>query len=227
MYMNDILKDMQSHLPVQKCIAGGSVQELSDMELLAILLGTGTRTVDVLELASCMVKQFGGLPGIHASGLREMAQRHGVGMKKAIRIHAAFELGRRLLSVQNSSPIIDSPERVWKLLQPEMASLKREEFRVFILNNKNSILKKSTVSVGTVSEALIHPREIFREAIREAGASIVVAHNHPSGVLVPSREDIAATKRIKEAGAIIGIELLDHVIIGQSSYLSMKEAGYL
>jgi len=174
-----------------------------------------------------MVKQFGGLQGIHGSGLREMAQKHGVGMKKAVRIHAAFELGRRLLSAQNSSPVIDSPERVWKLLQPEMAALKREEFRVFILNNKNSILKKSTVSVGTVSEALIHPREIFREAIREAGASIIVAHNHPSGVLVPSREDISATRRIKEAGMIIGIELLDHVIIGQSSYLSMKEAGYL
>lgn len=218
---------MRHHLPIQKCIAGGSVQDLSDPELLAIILGTGTRTVDVLELASFMVKQFGGLQGIHGSGLREMAQKHGVGMKKAVRIHAAFELGRRLLSAQNSSPVIDSPERVWKLLQPEMAALKREEFRVFILNNKNSILKKSTVSVGTVSEALIHPREIFREAIREAGASIIVAHNHPSGVLVPSREDISATRRIKEAGMIIGIELLDHVIIGQSSYLSMKEAGYL
>jgi DNA repair protein RadC len=225
--MNGILKEMRHHLPIQKCIAGGSVQDLSDPELLAIILGTGTRTVDVLELASFMVKQFGGLQGIHGSGLREMAQKHGVGMKKAVRIHAAFELGRRLLSAQNSSPVIDSPERVWKLLQPEMAALKREEFRVFILNNKNSILKKSTVSVGTVSEALIHPREIFREAIREAGASIIVAHNHPSGVLVPSREDISATRRIKEAGMIIGIELLDHVIIGQSSYLSMKEAGYL
>ncbi|MGV7927970.1 MAG: DNA repair protein RadC [Spirochaetota bacterium] len=225
--MNGILKEMRHHLPIQKCIAGGSVQDLSDPELLAIILGTGTRTVDVLELASFMVKQFGGLQGIHGSGLREMAQKHGVGMKKAVRIHAAFELGRRLLSAQNSFPVIDSPERVWKLLQPEMAALKREEFRVFILNNKNSILKKSTVSVGTVSEALIHPREIFREAIREAGASIIVAHNHPSGVLVPSREDISATRRIKEAGMIIGIELLDHVIIGQSSYLSMKEAGYL
>jgi DNA repair protein RadC len=225
--MNGTIEDMQGHLPIQKCIAGGSVQDLSDMELLAVLLGTGTRTVDVLELASCMVKQFGGLKGIHGSGLREMAQKHGVGIRKAIRIHAAFELGKRLLSAQNSSPVIESPERVWKLLQPEMAALKREEFRVFILNNKNSILKKSTVSVGTVSEALVHPREIFREAIREAGASIIVAHNHPSGVLVPSREDISTTRRIKEAGVIIGIELLDHVIIGQSSYLSMKEAGYL
>ena len=156
---------MRHHLPIQKCIAGGSVQDLSDPELLAIILGTGTRTVDVLELASFMVKQFGGLQGIHGSGLREMAQKHGVGMKKAVRIHAAFELGRRLLSAQNSSPVIDSPERVWKLLQPEMAALKREEFRVFILNNKNSILKKSTVSVGTVSEALIHPREIRADGI--------------------------------------------------------------
>lgn len=225
--MNAKLNDIRDLLPVQKCIAGGSVQDLSDTELLAVILGTGTRMVDVLELASSIVKQFGGLQGIHGSGLREMAQRHGLGLKKAIRVHAAFELGKRLLSAQNASQVLDSPERVWRLLQPEMAALRREEFRVFILNNKNSILKKTTVSVGTVSEAIIHPREIYREAIREAGASIIVAHNHPSGVLVPSREDIAATRRIREAGAIIGIELLDHVIIGQSSYLSMKEAGYL
>ncbi|HPV97425.1 MAG TPA: DNA repair protein RadC [Spirochaetota bacterium] len=225
--MNGKLKDIRDHLPLQKCISGGSVEELSDTELLAVILGTGTRSIDVLDLASGMVKRFGGLRGIHGSGLREMAQCHGLGIKKAIRIRAAFELGIRLLSARNSSQVLDSPERVWRLLQPEMAALQREEFRVFILNNKNSILKKTTVSVGTVTEALVHPREIYREAIREAGASIIVAHNHPSGVLVPSREDIAATKRIKEAGVIIGIELLDHVIIGQSSYLSMKEAGYL
>jgi len=225
--MNGKLKDIRDHLPLQKCISGGSVEELSDTELLAVILGTGTRSIDVLDLASGMVKRFGGLRGIHGSGLREMARCHGLGIKKAIRIRAAFELGIRLLSARNSCQVLDSPERVWRLLQPEMAALQREEFRVFILNNKNSILKKTTVSVGTVTEALVHPREIYREAIREAGASIIVAHNHPSGVLVPSREDIAATKRIKEAGVIIGIELLDHVIIGQSSYLSMKEAEYL
>jgi DNA repair protein RadC len=108
-----------------------------------------------------------------------------------------------------------------------MAFLRNEEFRVLILNNKNHVLKCSITSVGTVSEAIIHPREIFRDAIREAGASIIVAHNHPSGVVLPSKEDIASTRRIKEAGFIIGIELLDHVIISASSYFSLKEAGYI
>jgi len=172
---------------------------------------------------------FRGIPGVYAAGIKEMASKPGIGFNKALKIHAAFELGKRLLLYQNSASNImfNSPEKVWKLLYPEMVCLKREEFRVIILNNKNRLLKKVTVSIGTVTEALIHPREIFREAIREAAASIIVAHNHPSGDVFPSKEDIETTRRIKDAGIIIGIELLDHVIIGSSGYLSLKEAGYL
>jgi DNA repair protein RadC len=214
-------------LPVEKCISGDTVQSLSDHELLAVIIGTGTRGMDVLGLSSELLRHFGGLSGIYGAGLRELAGRRGIGLKKAVKIQAAYEIGKRLLSQQHNGARVDTPEKVWRLLRPELACQKREEFHAIILNNKNHMLKKCVISIGTVSEAIIHPREIYRDAIREAGTAVIVAHNHPSGVLVPSKEDIAATRRIKEAGAIIGIELLDHVIIGASSYLSMKEAGYL
>lgn len=215
------------HLPLQKCMEGEDIRLLADHELLAIILNTGIRNHDVIQIAGDMVRDFGGFNGLFNAGLRELAGKPGIGLKKAIRIHAAIEMGRRFLSRHNVVQTVDSPEKVWRLLHPEMVFLQREEFRVLVLNNKNHLLKKCTVSIGTVSEAIIHPREIFREAIKEAGASIIVAHNHPSGVLTPSGEDITSTGRIKEAGTIIGIELLDHVIIGGSSYLSLKEAGYL
>ena len=216
-----------SNLPIQKCIGGQDIGQLADYELLAIVLGTGIKDRDVLQISADTVRCFGGLQGISYAGLRELALKPGIGMKKAVRIQAALEMGRRMLSQRNSVHTIDTPEKVWKLLHAEMTCLKREEFRVLILNNKNHLLKKCTVSVGTVSEAIIHPREIFREAIKETGTSIIVVHNHPSGVLVPSREDIASTGRLKEAGILLGIELLDHVIIGGASYLSLKEAGYM
>lgn len=132
-----------------------------------------------------------------------------------------------MLASQGPLTKVDSPAMVWRHLLPEFAGLKREEFRVLVLNNKNHVIRKCVVSVGTISEAIVHPREVFREAIREAGSSIIIAHNHPSGVLTPSNEDIQTTKRIRESGEIIGIELLDHLIIGELSYLSMREAGYL
>lgn len=227
--MKESLKNIRQFLPIQKCMAGEDVKNLADPELLAIILGTGSRDLSVIDLASEIITYFRGIPGLYASGIKEIACKPGMGFNKALKIHAAFELGKRLLLYQNSASnkMLNSPEKVWKLLYPEMACLKREEFRVIILNNKNRLLKKVTVSIGTVTEALIHPREIFREAIKEAAAAIIVAHNHPSGDAFPSKEDIETTKRIKEAGSIIGIELLDHVIIGSSGYISLKEAGYL
>lgn len=216
-----------AHLPVQKCLAGEEISNLSDQELLAVVLGTGLRGRDAMGVAMEALNAYGGLCGIHGAGLRELARHEGIGLKKALRIHAALEMGRRIIADRSLIEKLDSPREVWRLLLPEMALLRREEFRVLILNNKNRLLKKSIVSVGTVSEAVIHPREIFRDAIREAASSVIVAHNHPSGVLTPSREDITATTRLREAGKIIGIEVLDHVIIGDTGYLSLREAGYM
>jgi DNA repair protein RadC len=221
-------RDMDRYLlPVQKCLAGGEVRALSDQELLAVIVGTGTREIDAVELSLGMLKRHGGLGGLYAAGLREIAQSRGIGLTKAVRIHTAFELGRRVITRPVDTRHLDSPGAVWNLLLPSMACLQREEFRVLILNNKNTLLKNSMISAGTVSEAIVHPREVFRDAIREGGAAVIIAHNHPTGEINPSREDIATTQRLVEAGKIVGIPVLDHVIITNSAYFSFKEGGYI
>ncbi len=217
----------ESILPVQKCIGGEDVKKLSDIELLAIVLNTGIKNNNVLGLSTDILSEFSGLTGLFKTGVRELSKKKGIGLKKAIRIHASLEMGRRIIGSRVCMPRIDSPGLVWELLLNEMAGLNREEFRVLILNNKNHLLKKNLVSVGTVSESIVHPREVFRDAIREGGSGIIMAHNHPSGVTTPSREDIQTTSRIAECGKIIGIPLMDHVIITDTSYLSMREEGYV
>lgn len=214
-------------LPVQKCIDGGSVRDLSDIELLAVIVGTGTREIDVLELSAKIIKNIGGLSAVSKAGLRELAAEKGLGLKKAVKIQAAFEIGRRVITDITDLRHISSPDAVWNLLLPEIACLQKEEFRVLVVNNKNMLLKKIIVSVGTITEAIVHPREVFRDAIKEAGSGIIVTHNHPSGNASPSRQDIETTRRLVEAGKIVGIPLLDHIILTNSSYYSMKENGYM
>ncbi|OHD65026.1 MAG: hypothetical protein A2176_04565 [Spirochaetes bacterium RBG_13_51_14] len=214
-------------LPVQKCLSGDDIRSLSDQEILAVVVGTGTRGRDVIDLSLAMLKDFGGLAGLAAAGIREIVRSRGIGPAKAVRIHSAFEMGRRIVTARPDTRNIDSPGAVRDLLLPYMACLQREEFRVLILNNKNGLLKNASVSVGTVSEAIVHPREVFRDAIREGGVAVIIAHNHPTGELSPSREDINTTQRLVEAGKIVGIPVLDHVIITNVSYFSFKEGGYL
>jgi DNA repair protein RadC len=214
-------------MPVQKCLAGEDVRTLSDQELLAVIVATGTKDNDVVGLSMDILKRHGGLCGLSAAGLREIALSRGIGFTKAVRIQTAFELGRRVITRPADSRQMNSPDAVWELLLPHMACLQREEFRVLILNNKNKLLKNMMISVGTVSEAIVHPREVFRDAIRESGAAVIIAHNHPTGELNPSNEDITTTKRLVEAGKIVGIPVLDHVIITNVSYFSFKEGGYL
>jgi DNA repair protein RadC len=214
-------------LPVQKCIEGESVRDLSDTELLAVIVGTGTRDIDVLELSAKMIKNMGGLSAVSKAGLREIAMVKGLGLKKAVKIQAAFEIGRRVITDITDLKHISSPDAVWNLLLPEIACIQKEEFRVLVVNNKNMLLKKIIVSVGTITEAIVHPREVFRDAIKEAGSGIIVTHNHPSGNASPSKQDIETTKRLVEAGKIVGIPLLDHIILTNSSYYSMKENGYM
>ena len=214
-------------LPVQRCIEGESVRELSDIELFAVILGTGTRGSDVLELSALLLKKSGGLSALARQGIREMASEKGIGLKKAVKIQAAFEIGRRVITERPDLKQISTPLAVWELLLPETAGLQKEEFRVLVINNKNMLIKKSIISIGTITEALVHPREVFRDAIREGGSGIIVTHNHPSGILTPSRQDIETTKRLIEAGKIVGIPVVDHIILTNSSYYSMKENGYI
>ena len=214
-------------LPIQKCIDGASLHELSDIELLAVIMGTGTKDNDVLELSSKLLKNMGGLSAISKAGLREITSEKGIGLKKAVKIQAAFEIGRRAITDAANLKLINSPAAAWNLLLPEIAGLQKEEFRVLVLNNKNMLLKKIVVSIGTITEAIVHPREVFRDAIREAGSGIIVVHNHPSGNTTPSKQDIDTTLRLVEVGKILGIPLLDHIIMTNLSYYSMKENGYV
>jgi DNA repair protein RadC len=202
-------------------------EALSSAELLGILLGNGSKEQTAVELAQQVISESGGLFGLHGVGVHDLQEVHGIGEAKACITLAAVEFGKRLGRVRNPGrPVISSPEDVDGLLRGRIANLDRENFVVVLLNTKNEVLAFPTVSVGTLSASLVHPREVFKAAIRASAAGIVLAHNHPSGRVGPSREDREVTRRLKEASKIIGIEVEDHVILGDG-YFSMKEHGIL
>jgi DNA repair protein RadC len=212
--------------PRERLLAEGP-EALSGAELLGILLGIGSKEQTAVELAQQVISESGGLFGLHGVGVHGLQEVHGIGEAKACITLAAVEFGKRLGRVRNPGrPVISSPEDVDGLLRGRMANLDRENFVVVLLNTKNEVLGFPTVSVGTLSASLVHPREVFKPAIRASAAGIVLAHNHPSGRVGPSREDREVTRRLKEASEIIGIEVLDHVILGDG-YFSMKEHGIL
>ncbi len=212
--------------PRERLLRQGA-ESLSNQELLAILLRTGTKEESVLVLANRVLNVFERLHHLKHATIEEMVAIKGIGEVKAIQIIAAIELGRRLAQKHNDEKFtIRSPQDAATYLMPDMTSLNQEHFVVLFLNIKNQIIHKQTIFIGSLNASIVHPREIFREAVKRSAASIICAHNHPSGVPTPSTEDIEVTKRIVEAGYIIGIELIDHVIIGDHQYISLKEKGY-
>jgi len=197
---------------------------LSTKELLAITLRENSSSEIVDELS-----QHFSLRELTEATVCELSAIKGIGERKAIVLLAAIELARRLCF---SAPcadikIIRSPQDVGSLLMNEMRYLDREHFRVLILNTKNHILKNCLVSIGSLNSSLVHPREVFKQAIKSSGAAVILIHNHPSGDPYPSNEDIEITKRLHEAGKIVGIEVLDHIIIGDGSFVSLKERSVL
>jgi DNA repair protein RadC len=221
------IKQLPAELrPRERLLAEGP-EALSSAELLGILLGIGSKEQTAVELAGQVISESGDLFGLHGVTVHDLLEVHGIGEAKACIILAAVEFGKRLGRVRNPGrPVISSPEDVDGLLRGRIANLDRENFVVVLLNTKNEVLGFPTVSVGTLSASLVHPREVFKPAIRASAAGIVLAHNHPSGRVGPSREDREVTRRLKEASGIIGIEVLDHVILGDG-YFSMKEHGIL
>jgi DNA repair protein RadC len=212
--------------PRERLLAEGP-EALSSAELLGILFGIGSREKTAVELAGQVISESGDLFGLHGVSVHDLLKLHGIGEAKACIALAAVEFGKRLGRVRNPGrPMISSPEDVDGLLRGRIANLDRENFVVVLLNTKNEVIEFPTVSVGTLSASLVHPREVFKLAIRASAAGIVLAHNHPSGKVGPSREDREVTRRLKEASDIIGIEVLDHVILGDG-YFSMKEHGIL
>lgn len=212
--------------PRERLIQQGS-QSLSNQELIAILLRTGTREESVLHLANRVLMYFEQLHELKHATIEEVVSIKGIGEVKATQLLAAVELGRRLAQKQvNERFTIRSPHDAATYLMPDMTSLQQEHFVVLFLNVKNQVIHRQTIFIGSLNASIVHPREIFREAVKRSAASIICAHNHPSGNPTPSPEDIEVTKRLQEAGYIIGIDLVDHLIIGDHQYVSMKEKGY-
>jgi|YNPNPStandDraft_1061719.scaffolds.fasta_scaffold49408_4 DNA repair protein RadC len=199
---------------------------LSTAELIAIILRVGTRDENVLRLAQRLLTAYGGLAGLAQAPFSELVEIKGMGEAKVTQLKAAFELGRRLLvAAPHERPTVRSPADVANLLLLEMGMLEQEHLRTVLLDSKNHVLKVHTVYIGSLNTTAVRVAELFREAIRLNCAALIVAHNHPSGDPTPSPEDVQVTRQIVEAGKLLNIDVLDHLIIGQARWVSLKERG--
>jgi DNA repair protein RadC len=199
---------------------------LSVVELLAIILRVGTKDENVIRLAQRLLTTYGGLAGLAQAPFSELVAIKGLGQAKATQLKAAFELGRRLLvAAPHERPMVKSPADAANLLMLEMGLLEQEHLRTVMLDSKNHVLKVHTVYIGSLNTAVLRVGELFREAIRLNCAAIIVAHNHPSGDPTPSAEDVYVTRQIVEAGKLLSIDVLDHLVICQQRWVSLKERG--
>jgi DNA repair protein RadC len=201
-------------------------QALSNAELIAILLRVGVPGENAVQVGQRLLQIFGGIAGIHRAPFDELLRQHGMGEAKAAQIKAAIELGRRLtLESPEERPTINSPGDAAALLQYEMQALEQEHLRVMLLDRRNRVLEVVDLYRGSVSSSQIRVGEIFREAVRKNASAIIVAHNHPSGDPTPSPDDVAVTRAILQAGKMLDVDVLDHLVIGQGRWVSLKERG--
>lgn len=213
--------------PRERLIKYGA-EHLSNQELIAILLVSGTRDESVMSLAHRVLMHFEGIKLLNEATIEELTAIKGIGPAKGVMILAAIELGRRLNTFK---PIelttIRSPRDGANYVMEEMRTLNQEHFVVLFLNTKNEVIHQQTIFIGSLNSSIVHPREVFREAVKRSAASIICFHNHPSGDPTPSQEDIHVTRRLVDSGKMMGIEVLDHIIIGDRKFISLKEKGYL
>ncbi len=199
-------------------------QALSDAELIAIILRSGAQGVNVIDMATDMIRSYRTLPALARASFTDLQRQHGVGAAKAAQIMAAIELGRRVMrAMPEDRPKADSPEAVARLLLSELAYTDQEHVKVVLVDSRNAVIATPTIYKGTLNTTSIRIGEIFKEAIRHNAAAIIIAHNHPSGDPTPSPEDVILTRRIVEAGDILNIEVLDHMILGHTRWVSMKD----
>lgn len=210
--------------PREKLIQYGA-ETLSNTELLAILIGSGTKEVSAIMLANRILALEGeGISYLTNCLPEELSDIPGMGMAKSCQIIAAIELGKRIATKPKGKKInIKSPDEVASLFIEEMRYLKKEYFKVLLLNTKNEIIMIENISIGSLNSSVVHPREVFCTAIKKSACSIIAVHNHPSGNPMPSQTDIDITRRLMEAGELLGIKVLDHLIIGDGIYISLKE----
>ena len=199
---------------------------VSTAELLAIVLRTGTGGENVLRLAERLLAEFGSLPGLSRASIAELMNVKGVGEAKASEVKAALELGRRLMaSAPEERPVVSSPADAANLLMSEMMFLEQEHLRLILLDTRNRVLKTPTIYVGSLNTSVVRVGELFRAALKANAAAMIVVHNHPSGDPAPSPEDIKVTRQLVEAGKLMDIEVLDHIVIGHQCFVSLKERG--
>nr|WP_304413184.1 DNA repair protein RadC [Paucisalibacillus sp. EB02] len=223
-----MIKDVPKEDRPRERLLNLGANHLSNQELLAILLGSGSRDESVMALANRLLMHFEGLKLLKDATIEELTAIKGIGSAKGVLILSALELGKRLSQYKpNERYVIRSPEDGADYVMEELRNLNQEHFVVLFLNTKNQIIHRQTIFIGSLNASIVHPREVFREAVKRSAASIIVAHNHPSGDPTPSQEDIHVTRRLAESGKMIGIELLDHLVIGDRNFVSLKEKGYL
>ncbi len=222
------IKDMPvEERPRERLLALGA-EKVSNAELLAVILRTGTLKDTALDLAQMVLARAGNLREMPYLTVEELMEIRGIGPAKAVQVKAALELGRRMVVASRGYNVdITSPEDVFNYMMEEMRYLEQEEFRIILLNIKNKVLGVETIFRGGLNSSIVHPREIFRLALRRSAASLILLHNHPSGDPTPSAEDISITRRLVEAGEVMGVNILDHIIMGEGRFLSFREKGLI
>ena len=220
------IKELPSRERPRERLLEYGVGALSTAELLAIILRTGTKDENVILLSHRLLARFGNLAGLVQASIPEMVAERGLGPAKVAQLKAALELGRRMLvESPEERPQIRAPADAANLVMTEMGVLEQEQLRVILLDTKNRVLAQPTIYKGSLNTSMIRVGELFREAIRANCASLIVVHNHPSGDPTPSPEDVAVTRQIVEAGKLLDIDVLDHLIIGRQRFVSLKERG--
>lgn len=209
------LSAMLPHERPQERLERLGARSLRDAELLAMLLRTGTAGENVLSLSDGLVRRAGSLKGLLNWSAEDFRGVHGLGKVKALQLLTVFEIARRILDDNASAPVLDDPDAVARYLAPEAFGLEVEKCWVLCLNTKHGLLRREEVTSGTATASLLHPREVFRSAIKHGAAAIIVAHNHPSGDPAPSKPDLDITRRLADAAKIVGVRLADHVILGR------------
>jgi len=220
------IKDLKSSERPRERLAQLGAQVLSTAELLAVLLRVGVRGENAIQLGQRLLQDFNGLSGLQRASYAELKSQHGVGDAKAAQIKAAIDLGRRLAAqTPEDKPIIHSPEDAADLVQYEMSALEQEQLRVMLLNTRNHVLDIKTIYQGSLNSSQVRVGELFRPAVRQNAAAVIIVHNHPSGDPSPSPDDVAITKVIIEAGKLLDIQVLDHLIIGRGRFISLNRRG--